>query len=244
MAEFPAFPLWTDAYLGDTNHLTTIEHGAYLLLLITLWRSKTQELPDDDMLLARYTRTTSQQWARLRPILETFFEIKSGVWVQNRLSDEWVAVKQNSRRQSDKAKARWLKVKESPKPRQSRSDASLTLPISSNNTKVLLPFDEFWTGWKPFEMVKGSRQKALQLYEKALKEVDSETINRRSFEYIKSCHAGRIKTKHAETWLRGRCYLDEQEFTSPTIGNADSRLRDRVIRTAEKIENLANHEAF
>jgi hypothetical protein len=39
MAEFPALPLWTDAYLGDTRHLSQSEHGAYLLLLITAWRT-------------------------------------------------------------------------------------------------------------------------------------------------------------------------------------------------------------
>lgn len=32
MAEFPALPLWTDAYIGDTAHLTNEEHGVYLRL--------------------------------------------------------------------------------------------------------------------------------------------------------------------------------------------------------------------
>ena len=53
MAQFPVLPLWTDAYLGDTTHLTTIEHGAYMLLLMVSWRSPDCRLPDDDAMLAR-----------------------------------------------------------------------------------------------------------------------------------------------------------------------------------------------
>ena len=64
MAEFPALPLWTDAYLADTTHLSTIEHGAYLLLLMTAWRTKECCLPDDDKLLSRYARLTAAQWRR------------------------------------------------------------------------------------------------------------------------------------------------------------------------------------
>lgn len=105
MAEFPALPLWTDAYLGDTTHLTTIEHGAYLLLLMTAWRTRDCQLPDDDRLLARYARLNSQQWKRMRPIIAAFFIVEDGVWRQGRLTDERGAVERHRLQQSEKGKA-------------------------------------------------------------------------------------------------------------------------------------------
>jgi uncharacterized protein YdaU (DUF1376 family) len=89
MAEFPSLPLFTDAYLGDTTHLSTFEHGAYLLLLIVSWRSAGCCLPDDDALLARYARMTRDKWRRTRPILAPFFTIEDGFWHQARLQDEF-----------------------------------------------------------------------------------------------------------------------------------------------------------
>ena len=88
MAEFPSLPLFTDAYLGDTTHLSTFEHGAYLLLLIVSWRSPGCCLPDDDSLLARYTRMTRDKWRKTRPILAPFFTIRDGFWHQARLQNE------------------------------------------------------------------------------------------------------------------------------------------------------------
>jgi uncharacterized protein YdaU (DUF1376 family) len=89
MAQFPAFPLWTDAYLADTTHLTTFEHGAYLLLLMVSWRSPGCCLPDDDEQLARYAKTTLDRWRKLRPVLARFFSIRDGGWHQARLQDEF-----------------------------------------------------------------------------------------------------------------------------------------------------------
>lgn len=88
VAEFPALPLFTDAYLGDTTHLSTFEHGAYLLLLIVSWRSPGCIIADDDALLARYTRMTRDKWRKVRPILEPFFTIEGGFWHQARLQNE------------------------------------------------------------------------------------------------------------------------------------------------------------
>lgn len=112
MAEFPAFPLWTDAYLGDTTHLTTIEHGAYLLLLIAMWRTPDGTLPDDDAMLARYTKMRGTNWASIAPIIRPFLtKLENGRLTQNRLLDEREFQILRSGKQSKKAKSRWLKNK-------------------------------------------------------------------------------------------------------------------------------------
>lgn len=127
MAEFPYFRFWTDAYLADTTHLTTIEHGAYMLLLVAAWRSPGCRLPNDDKILARYARMTPGQWRRIRDAVMSFWTLESGTYMQPRLMDEYEAVRQVSQSQSSKAKAKWRKYRNSldaaASPGQCRSDA-------------------------------------------------------------------------------------------------------------------------
>ncbi len=82
MAEFPALPLFTDAYLADTRHLTTEEHGAYLLILMCMWRTRGCTLKDDDRLLARMAGVSMRKWKSLKPVLSDFFCITEGIWQQ------------------------------------------------------------------------------------------------------------------------------------------------------------------
>ncbi len=100
MAEFPHMRLWTADYLGDTTHLTTIEHGAYMLLLMTAWRSKAHCLPDHDLLLRQYTKLRAEQWKRIRPRLEPFFENSNGFWFHMRMLDEIEAIKRQRNQKS------------------------------------------------------------------------------------------------------------------------------------------------
>lgn len=112
MAEFPKFPLWTDAYLGDTTHLRTVEHGAYLLLLIAMWRTREKALPNNDRLLARYARMTDREWRDVKPIIMPFFTIEGENITQLRLRDEAEAAAEYAGKQARRAKSRWLKSKE------------------------------------------------------------------------------------------------------------------------------------
>ena len=64
-------PLYVGDYLGDTGHLTTPQHGAYLLLMMHYWRKG--ELPDDDRQLAKITKLPLRTWGDYRPVLQNFF---------------------------------------------------------------------------------------------------------------------------------------------------------------------------
>jgi uncharacterized protein YdaU (DUF1376 family) len=60
-------------YRRDTGHLTTLEHGAYLLLIAHYW--ETGPIRDDDKELAQITLLTRYRWRRIRPTIEQFFQV-------------------------------------------------------------------------------------------------------------------------------------------------------------------------
>ena len=92
MAEFPHFPLFPDAYLADTAHLSLEEHGAYLKLLMLAWRHPSCSIPDDDKQLARMVGVSPRVWRRLRPTVMEFWTAQDGRLVQKRLTRERVIV--------------------------------------------------------------------------------------------------------------------------------------------------------
>ena len=79
----PWMPLYVGDYLGDTGHLTTAQHGAYLLLMMHYWRKG--ELPDDDRQLAKITKLPLKTWCGYRSVLQDFFH--SG-WKHKRIDAE------------------------------------------------------------------------------------------------------------------------------------------------------------
>ena len=79
-------PLYIGDYLADTMHLSTEQHGAYLLLIMHQWRRG--PIADDDDTLAAITRLPAERWLRARPILEEFFVVADGCWVQPRAARE------------------------------------------------------------------------------------------------------------------------------------------------------------
>lgn len=103
----PAIPLFGDAYLADTHHLTLEEHGAYLKLLMIAWRMDGCALPDDDMRLAKILGVTRAKWAKLKPVVLAFWTLDNGRWFQGRLSKERSYVETRRITQSQKAHAKW-----------------------------------------------------------------------------------------------------------------------------------------
>lgn len=87
MSPPPYMPFYVGDYLGDTTHLTCIEHGAYLLLLMAMWRADGR-LPDDDVRLARHARLKQSEWRRLRPHVIAFFDCADGQLSHPRIDRE------------------------------------------------------------------------------------------------------------------------------------------------------------
>ena len=104
-------PVYIGDYLADTMHLSTEQHGAYLLLLFHLWRRGT--LQDDDTVLAKITGLKQSAWSSTRLVLAEFFQIQDGLWHQGRLERERIRVtaKQLSKSRQAKlaASSRWNK---------------------------------------------------------------------------------------------------------------------------------------
>jgi uncharacterized protein YdaU (DUF1376 family) len=126
MSQAPIMPFYTDAYLADTCHLSAEVHGAYMLLLLHMWRMNGATLPDDDVQLARIARMSVVKWRKIRPQLEPFFTIQDGGWQQKKLLKTWLEVQERIGKQRENA----LKGVEKKK-RQSASNPLQTQQSSS-----------------------------------------------------------------------------------------------------------------
>ena len=84
----PYIPFYVGDYLADTTHLTRSEHGAYLLLLMAMWRGGGR-LPADDDRLARLAQCSDAEWAGMRSTILSFFRCRGGVLRQKRLTAEY-----------------------------------------------------------------------------------------------------------------------------------------------------------
>lgn len=84
----PWMPLWIGDYLRDTMHLTTIQHGGYLMVLMALWTSPSGKLPFDEKTLCRITRMTPQEWEENHLVITQFLTVKDGMFYQQRLLHE------------------------------------------------------------------------------------------------------------------------------------------------------------
>ena len=114
MAAFASLPLFTDAWVADTKHLTRLARGTYHDLLVLIWRSPECRVPNDDAWLApRLAMTIEEVAAELRPIIAEFCR-SDGNWItQKRLRKEWDYCNKKREQQSVSAKARWNKDKKS-----------------------------------------------------------------------------------------------------------------------------------
>lgn len=104
MAALPYIQLYIADYLADTAHLTTIEHGAYLLLIFNYWQ-RGHALNNANGRLASVVRMSNEEWAQHEQTLSEFFEIDGDEWINHRIDEDLAAVEAKSTKASMAGKA-------------------------------------------------------------------------------------------------------------------------------------------
>jgi uncharacterized protein YdaU (DUF1376 family) len=104
MSALPYIPLFVADYLADTSHLSTTEHGAYLLLIMNYWQ-RGSALPAGDGQLCRIARLTAKEWAAVKPSIAPFFEDVDGEWRHGRIEAELAKVRSKSETRAKAGKA-------------------------------------------------------------------------------------------------------------------------------------------
>ena len=112
MAKYPGLMLWTDAWIADTHHLSVERRGAYMDLLILMWRTPGCRVPNDDKWLAHHLGYSAEQMANLaRPIIAEFCTLVAGgdFLAQGRLQREQRRAHARKEKSASAVRARWAK---------------------------------------------------------------------------------------------------------------------------------------
>lgn len=102
----PWMPIYWGDYFRKTLHLSTEEHGAYLLLIGAYWE-RGKALPDDDIFFAQVTKLTKKKWKMVRPKISEFFDISEGLWTHHRVEKQLLDSCGRIATASANAYARW-----------------------------------------------------------------------------------------------------------------------------------------
>ena len=105
-------PLYISDYLSNTMHLSTEQHGAYLLLLMAAWKADAK-LPNDAEQLQSISRLSPAKWKASESILKQFFYVTPDSWTHERVKKELDKANKITKSRSiagaNAVKARWEK---------------------------------------------------------------------------------------------------------------------------------------
>ena len=204
MTSLPYMQLYTSDYLADTAHLTTEEHGAYLLLLMNYWQ-RAKPLDNSNGRLAHVTRLSAERWAAVEPVLAEFFTIDGETWTQARIERDLDKIRAKSSKLAANGSIGGSKKQANAKqmPIYEEEDKEEEEDKDEDNKKTS-SFDSFWSVY-PRKTAKGA---ATAAWVKALKKATPEEIIKAAVSYRDDPNREEGFTAHASTWLNQERWLD------------------------------------
>ncbi len=124
-------PLYVADYLADTGHLSTVEHGAYLLLIMHYWQKG--GLPDNDRQLSSIARASLEQWHDIRTVLVDLFQPG---WRHARIDAELAEADRKYQARANAGKLGGVAKRKGLKQSSSNAKAMLYQPQPQSSTKT------------------------------------------------------------------------------------------------------------
>ena len=212
MAALPYQQIFWGDYFADTQHLTTEEHGAYLLLIGTYWQ-RGRALDNSNGRLANGTRLSDERWTIVQESLKEFFTSENDIWTHSRIEFDLEKVLSKSTKISHAAKD------------SARDRANRRLAIverSSDHTDTDIPneniqieFDKFWNLYPKKE----GKRKAQDVFTRARKKTTFEVIFAGLQNYVRNPAREAKFTLLATTWLNGERWNDEVQTAIASTEN-------------------------
>lgn len=133
---YPYMPFFVGDYRGDTGNLSTLEHGAYLLLLFHYW-TKGESLPDDPEQLRIIAGVSRHVWRKISPKICEFFEKRDGRLFHKRVEEELgrarlksLKAQEAGRKSAESRSALHSTSAERPLPPSTNLEATISSPYS------------------------------------------------------------------------------------------------------------------
>lgn len=226
--------LYVADYLGDTQHLTTEQHGAYLLLLMAMWRNE-GSLQNDPTKLARIARVSARRWHIVSVDVMAFFDIEGETVTQKRLVREHQKALSISEKRSASGKrgaeAKSLKSNDLPSAnaKQLLQHSQIPEPYREKKEGTNVPskerdfdpqFEAFYAAY-PRHVGKGAARRA---FAGACRKTDPESLTKAARRF-----AGQVVGKdpkfipHPASWLNGERWDDDLPTQPPTRDDDWSR---------------------
>lgn len=240
MAALPYMQLYVADYLADTAHLTTEEHGAYLLLLFSYWQTGKPLRADR---LASVAKVPNERWPDVEQTLREFFHVSKGTWTHFRVEADLAKVDSKSKKNSEagklsaKAKALAKQALEDEQATNASTNVEQTYQRNVNHARSgdtdtdtdtdtdkskdqkpcssasaeHVPFDHFWNLYPK----KVGKAKAMKVWEKIKPDMILFASIEESLQRAKRSpdwikSAGQF-IPHPSVWLNGRRWEDEPD---------------------------------
>ena len=202
---------WPD-YHADTTHLDCCEHGAYFLLLGRYWMTQ-KPLPDDDYLLAKFAKSTPEQWQKIRPVIQDFFTVQDNEWFHKRVDADLTKAKNmyaSRKRAAEKTNKNKKKntKKLNSKDKDIYIDIDKTVPVTdtvSDTVTVKDLYNQDFIKWWNLYPLKVGKRKAAELFSKKIKSTSLDALIAATNNYI-------ITKPKDQNYCHPTTYLNQDRF--------------------------------